>query len=320
MNMFRRYLWCFVFASILVSCNHKKGAHISHHLKAESKEIRVTNENLIQWEETPETWLLVSDKIICKTSNKNRYYTVYSTNNYKFLSSFGKKGHGNLEWVSPQLIEKDDTTYIVFDNGTKKIYNVVRETISFSRVSSINEPINDPKTITYPIAAYVSLSPNEQNLKIVNIENDIVIDKISFVDEKGQGQSSLYDFAWDAMNDKIVIAHLHTNRFIICTIDKDGRIIQTDSYETTSDFSKDKLYYFGVQCGKNIFLLSQKHVDTENAEGYSEIEVCDYDGNCIYKIKLDYIADKMLLDSPNNRIFTTSVSDDLLHIVSISNE
>ena len=76
MNMFRRYLWCFVFASILVSCNHKKGAHISHHPKAESKEIRVTNENLIQWEETPETWLLVSDKIICKNSDVFSFFSL----------------------------------------------------------------------------------------------------------------------------------------------------------------------------------------------------------------------------------------------------
>lgn len=317
MNKIRNNQWIVLSVLFVLSCNESKDAEIFHHTKVDCKEIITANDSCIQWGEIPENWQLTSNEIICRTLEKDSLYKLYTANNVKLVSSFGKKGHGSSEWVAPHLLVKNDSSFVVFDNGTKKLYNVVHDTISYLGISAINEPINDTKAINYPIIGYVSILPNEQSLKIVNIEQDEIIDRISFVDEKEQGNSSLYDFTWNVVGDKIVIAHLYADRFSVSRINEKGRLLRTDIYETTSGYSKDKLNYSDVQCGHYIYLLSQKNIDVNKMEGYSEIDVYDYDGNHQYKIKLAYIADKILLDARNSRLLTTSVSDEFLHIISL---
>ena len=55
----------------------------------------------------------------------------------------------------------------------------------------------------------------------------------------------------------------------------------------------------------------------EDATGFSEIEIYDYDGVCIKKLVLNIVADKMLLDEANHRLLLTSIEDASINVVKI---
>lgn len=147
---------------------------------------------------------------------------------------------------------------MVFDNGNKKLYTVTGDSITSATGYNTTDALNDAKTIAYPAIAYVSATPNEQELKIVDLEKEIVIDSISFVDQTDKGQSLLYDFVWDSHDDRIVIAHQHSDRFIICTTDDSHKITEVTCLDTDKSFSLDRFTYSDIACGHYIYLLSQK--------------------------------------------------------------
>ena len=86
---------------------------------------------------------------------------------------------------------------------------------------------------------------------------------------------------------------------------------------TCPPFSPDRITYSDIACGNYIYLLSQKNVNVEDATGFSEIEIYDYDGVCIKKLVLNIIADKMLLDEANHRLLLTSIEDASINVVKI---
>ena len=302
---------------LLASCNNSSKPSVSYNSKSETLETRDVVVDSLPWDEVVEGWVLMGNKIICKTPNRDNIYSVYDADSISKLYSFGKEGHGSLEWVAPHLFVQNDSVALVFDNGTKSISIVKNDVISVNNRTPIKDAVNDLKTVNYPIVGYVSLTPDRQELKIVNIENDSIVDRVAFEDKEGKGNSSLFDFAWNVHSNKIVLAHLHSNTFVIYTVDENGRIAQTDYFGEKEKFSEESFYYTDVQCGDDIYLLSQKNIDVENMSGNSEIEVYDYEGKGKYKIVLNFIADKMLLNANNKRLLLTSASDEQLHFVNL---
>ena len=301
---------------LLLSCNSRINENTYHHPKEDNSLPQEVSAISMAWDEIAiDGWMISGSKLICKTPHQERIYSVYSLGNLQRIGAFGRKGHGNLEWVAPHLFAQNDSVWMVIDNGDRSVYDIKKGLISLVSKLSINEPVNDIKTISYPIVGYVSLTPEKQSLKIFDVEQDTLIDEIAFTDQTGKGQSSIYDFVWNVKDARIILGHLYSDTFIICSIDKTGKILRSDYYETDGKYSGGKCFYTDVQCGDYIYLLSQRNVDIEKMTGHSEIEVYGYDGKGKRKIILDFIADKMLLDHQGSRILLTSIADEMLHIV-----
>lgn len=302
---------------ILASCS--KGVKVENSIenKLNFKDIDTVRVHKIDYTLNADSWFLMGDNIICHTDSPDSIYLVIDKDTFQKKYFFGHRGHGKNEWVSPHSLAKDSYELFVFDNGDKKMYSVMDGRIEYLRGTNINDAINDARTINYPIVGYVSATPNVQYLKLVNFENGVLVDSISFVDTSNKGNSSLYDFVWNSYRDKIVIAHQHSDRFIVNTIDNKCNIIETTIHKTNDDFSMDRITYSDISCGKYIYLLSQKKVNVNDVTGFSEIEIYDYDGTCVKKIVTDIIADKLLLDEQNNRLLLTSVEDNSINIVKL---
>lgn len=139
------------------------------------------------------------------------------------------------------------------------------------------------------------------------------------MDTSNKGNASLYDFVWNSNHaNRIVIAHQHSERYIVYETDSEHRIVESRIFDTKDDsFSPDRITYSDIACGNYIYLLSQKNVNVEDATGFSEIEIYDYDGVCIKKLVLNIVADKMLLDEANHRLLLTSIEDASINVVKI---
>lgn len=264
-----------------------------------------------------ECWNLIEEHLVCKTNNPDSVFVCVNLSTFQEENTFGKKGRGSMEWMSPHVMAKGTNNFIVLDNGNKKIYSIENNFISFEKTSKISDAVNDVKTIKYPIIGYVSISPNKQSLIIYDIEKDLLIDSLSFVDETNNGNASLYDFTWSIKNENIVIAHQYSDQFSICSLDTNCKLTSINEYQTNSNYSQDKMIYSDVACGRYIYLLSQRNVDLEMFTGFSEIEIFDYKGVGIKKITLDIIADKMVLDEKRNRIILSSEADAAIKIITL---
>ena len=264
-----------------------------------------------------ENWMLLDGEIICKTSSASGLYTVIDNKTLGKKYVFGVKGHGRNEWIAPHIIANKLHELFVYDNGDKKLYSVKENNINYVKNYNIKDAINDAKAIEYPIIGFVSMTPRVQSLRLMNIENENFVDSISFIDPTNNGNSSLYDFVWSSHDDKIVIAHQHSDRYIVCKTNSKHKIVETTIFDTDGKFSAESFTYSGVACGRYIYLLSQKKVNPETVEGFSEVEIYDYDGTCVKKLVMNIIADKMLVDEKNNRMLFTSVEDGSINIVNL---
>lgn len=258
---------------------------------------------------TIESWLISNDMIVCKTAFTDSVYHTLDLSTMKHLASFGKIGHGHNEWIAPNIFAKTGNKLAVFDNANRTIYDITNYAISVDRKTSIKDAMNDIKTIMYPYVGYTTVTPNEICLKIVNIEKDILTDSISFKDTEGEGKASQYEFAWGYDNGRIVIAHLYKDAYMTCKVNDEGKITEKDYYLSNGKNEKQDMYYSDATCGDDIYLLSQKQVDTETLKGKSEIEVYDYNGKPIKKFLLDFIAEKILLDKKGRRLLLVSAEN-----------
>ncbi|NPD91635.1 hypothetical protein [Xylanibacter muris] len=310
-----RYISVLTVLFMFFSCGSKEKA-IGHHKLDDSflEERKVTSDACgldIQLEE----WLLTSNALICKTGNPDSLYVCYDRNTLRKVSSFGKRGHGKDEWIYPHLFNVTDDEVAVIDNGSRKMFVLGEGGISYKRTAPFSDLLNNVKTLRYPVAGYVSTTPRMLSLKIADMETANLLDSICFVSE--DGNSSVYDFSWSCNENKLVLANMYSNMFVVCKLGEKYNIETMDYYETDLKFYDDKVFYTDIACGENIYLLSQKKIDMENKSGFSEIEIYDYNGKPVMKLSLDFVAGKMLLDERNHRLLLTSVMDGDIHTVKL---
>lgn len=312
---------CYFLLCIAAFCSCSKNGKNEKHLtnRLDFSEIDTVAVQCVDSSVCADSWIMLDGEIVCKTESPEALYTVLDSSAFSKKYVFGKKGHGKNEWVAPHILAKTEQGLLVLDNGDKKLYSVKDAEIQSVKKCSLRDAVNDAKEIEYPVIGYVSTTPDAQYLKLTNVENDNAIDSISFVDTSNKGNASLYDFVWNSNHaNRIVIAHQHSERYIVYETDSEHRIVESRTFDTKDDsFSPDRITYSDIACGNYIYLLSQKNVNVEDATGFSEIEIYDYDGVCIKKLVLNIIADKMLLDEANHRLLLTSIEDASINVVKI---
>ena len=264
-----------------------------------------------------ESWQIIGDNIITTNATPDSVFSILSCEDLTVKEVFGKKGHSGNEFIAPLVFCGKEKEILIIDNIDKKIYNYSNGVTSQIGTSTIKDALNELRSISYPIVAYSVITPQKQNLKIVNIATGKDVDSVVFKDKEQKEKASLFDFAWNYNNGKIVIALMHSDLFMVCDINHSGELTQIHKYQTDGVFSDNKIYYSDVACGKEIYLLSQKNVDLTNLSGHSSVEIYDYSGKAIKNIDLDFIADKMLLDCSGKKLLFTSTNDEYLHLITI---
>lgn len=253
-------------------------------------------------------WYIRDSLLICKNSLGSPFYYSFNLSNFQFNSSFGQKGNGPTEWISPQLVVGRNNLFVI-DNQTKYLYKIDSVISKMGKCKELFA-INYLQTCNYPICSYLTYSPKETLIKLYDVEKDSIMNETILANNDYKER-----FAYNVNSKFLVTAYNRIERIVIYTTENNYKLSPSIILNGTLNESPGKYYYSDVVCDENFFyLLSQKNVDFTNINGYSHIEVYDYSGNNIALLKLDIFAKRMLLDEKNNRFVFLSQMDDNIHI------
>lgn len=309
-----RYLY-YIFILFFISCNKsdnntrckEKVMSCDFNANLDVSTINVELDEILEIQD----WYIHDTLLICKNDVGTPFYYTFDLATFKKVNSFGQKGNGPTEWISPQLVSNQKDLFVI-DNQTKNIHKV--DSI-MSKIGKSKEvfAINYLHSRNYPICSYLTYSPKETSIKLYNIENDSLVEEFLLVNKEYKQR-----FSYDINGNKLVTAYNRVERITIYSIEEDYSLSPSITLNGSLSESPNQYYYSDVVCDEKYFyLLSQKNVNFKNIDGYSQIEVYDYLGNNIALIKLDILAKRMLMDKINDRFILLSQMDDNLHIANI---
>lgn len=310
---------------LLFACNGDKNAlqwkekHNSHEfgtiVSMETRSIEVNE--LMEIKE----WAITDTTLICKNGGGNPFYYVFSTNNFRIVGKFGRKGNGENEWISPHLIPLTDTTYTVIDNFRWGVYSVMKidslYTIQREKNMGMQVPLNSLKFLSCSTVGNISYSPREVVWRVTDMENLACLDSIVFFDESKGRNSMLYDFVYDAAFGHAVFAYRYLDGFMVTSLSNGRNVVpkfamKGDGKERVNGNS----YYTDVVCGEKYFyLLSQEERGIVESSGNSFIEIYDYEGSPVKRINLDIKTFRMLYDKINKKVIFQPSMDNDFHVL-----
>jgi hypothetical protein len=149
------------------------------------------------------------------------------------------------------------------------------------------------------------------NIKQINDSDVKNISRKEFVADK-QGNSSQLDFTITNHNQAIAIAYFYQKRVEFYKVDKD-EIVKLQSVSDKKTIDDAIFQYSGITSNENtICILYQGMRESEIVpdKSKSEIEVFDWDGNCIKRLLLDRLINKILISQDGKTIYAISPFDD----------
>lgn len=207
----------------------------------------------------PIDMLILDDYILFQNQymDKGDCFFVYSSKNYEFLYSFGKKGIGPEEFISPKFIDNSfGNTLSLVDNGklVLKDYDLNTKNAILKKESKINElrfPIQDMSFIDDSLSFILYYTNEDVFLYSYNYLNNKVIDTLSFdtglkelID--GEFNSALNDFNFCNRGRKFVVNFLFLNKLISGEVDECGKFINKKYPHLKSDFIPSKTLYDNI--------------------------------------------------------------------------
>jgi hypothetical protein len=253
---------------------------------------------------------LAYGKPVCRVTDKHG----------KELYNFGRLGNGNGEFLMPVLLCSEDSVYI-YDCHRKLLYSFVDSTIVNSRKIAITDPGNGMKILKWPYVGYYVFRQNTLEWKLCHIDSGKNTASLIFCGESYNAPAYLQSFDWDACGDHVVFAQTYYDAFRICMLSDDMHILSDNNYSQSKEMpTKEKAFYTGVVCSSDrFFLLSQRGVQIigNGVCGESEIEVYDYHGNMMRKIKLGGIFSKMSFDMDSEMLYLLKVDETMMKILKI---
>lgn len=255
--------------------------------------------------------IAASDMIICQTERMSPVFVCYSASEFGKRKELGSIGRGHDEWIKPHLVTRADGGYDIFDNGKNKILRYSNNDTLVGEIK-YNEmvAVNNPRMINERYSGFSWIEPNKTALAIYDADTYKCMDEYVFEDETQGGNAINWDFVWDGEENNIVIGHLYKKEFYVLEINHHGKILRVGRYKGDYEFNPEEhVYYSDVSLSNGyVYMLCQQHVNLENGDGYSEIDVFNTSGEHIKKMELDVVAQRMcayddviwLLDIDNN--------------------
>lgn len=265
-------------------------------------------------------WQIQDSLLLCQSDNTDYFYYRFRLSDLALVDSFITKGQGPGEFNFPTMARSENDEWLALNYGKNEFVKIKGKEMMKNIPYKRNDNISDMKLYHYPLVGHETHFPHEVTWKLYDVESDVVKDSIRYVDESNKGQATqIYSYKWDfGADNQVVLAFRNKDEYSVAKLNADT-IANIKIYRGTES-TVSGAYYGEVQCSdKYIFLLSYKNdAGTMANDNYTpEIEVYDYEGNAICRMKLDYAASNMLLDKKNSRLLFTSYSDDDIHIAPI---
>lgn len=219
------------------------------------------------------------------TDRQNDKDIYVFTNDYKYVSSSGKKGKGPGELVNPffPVLDKDNQVFYILDQGRNKIFVYPLDSIirnkNFLPDSIIPCPTKYPVIVQYrpygkDLFSFLNQFDNHVLISFFN-KNGHVIEAMNIPDKidlyknfNYRGYSSLSIYRFNPDQDKIAISYRLEDAIFV--LDSHGNILNKhyDANQKIQDPNKqnnrntyfsldvDRKYIYGLYSGKNIFEIN----------------------------------------------------------------
>ncbi len=245
-------------------------------------------------------WVNSKNEILCLTEKADYTFSILSLDSLKPLNSFGKRGHGPQEMVSPHVLVSDNGKFSVLDNGKRKIYEMGNMQWTNEKDISSFDTFNLPKVFGDSLIVYQEATPNVLRLKVYNPAASGAQTVTSFPETEDADNSDLFDFVFDTHKNLIVTANLYADKFTIMETGKDIKPIRKTEISGNDRFNPNRIVYSDIICDDVIYLLCQENVDVNDYSGFSTIEIYDYSGNPEKKSIWTLLQTKLYLTRKEN--------------------
>lgn len=302
-----RFGLLFISILALFSCNdgtNKK--HIRTDFP-ESVEVHTHKAFNISGDDEIKGMLFFNNKFYLENNNKSPIYNVYDEKG-KTIGSFGIVGHGNNEFIMPNLFGGTNDTVFVIDNGSKCVYSIYDSNIIYKKPIKIGQNVNRLKTIRWPYIGYYYYAQDQIVWNLYNLNNSKIVESLPF---KGE-TPYLETFVWDSNDTYIVFAYKYYNKMRICTTSSKKEILnELILYSETQQPQEDHCFYSDIICDNNyFFVLSQEDIKADNLSGVSKVLIYDYEGNPLRELRLDRFYLNMAWDKIKKRLYFVSIEGD----------
>lgn len=260
------------------------------------------------------TQILSADSTL-KIQTEGTSMWVYSLNpeNHSVADSLIPKGEGPGEYMNVAITPINGTDeLLVVDNRMMKWYRVAGNVVKESGNTG-HFIVSNPQDVGYPLMGYVDFRSDGLRLRIKDLHTGEDTDSLLIPNRNVQGESVVDNFVWDydAATGRFVLAFTDQNKLLTGRI-TGGKL--EDIKVLAGESMPNKIYYTDVKIdGDKLLALTQEDVNLDTYEGQSWIEVYDFEGNPIRKIKLPVLAQTMAIDQNRSTVFLVSATDDNLY-------
>lgn len=207
----------------------------------------------------PVDMVILDDYIVFQNEymDKSDCFFVYSSKKHEFLYSFGTKGAGPEEFISPRLVDQSfGNTLSVVDNADLILRhysindkNVILE--SESNIRDLKFPIQDMSFVDDSLSLILYYTNEDVFLYSYNYVSNIVVDTLCFdlgfrEIMGGNFDSAINDFNFCNNGKRFVVNFLFFNKLISGSLDSSGKFENKNYSHLKADFLPAKSLYDNV--------------------------------------------------------------------------
>lgn len=277
-------------------------------------------------------WTIGNRGLLCLSLTTDKLFYNIDTDDFQTLDSFGVMGQGPGEYLFPHVVKSSNNNTIVAETMLRAFHKIDGENRETTICPAEQLMLNDPNEIKYPIIGFYELTRDEKQVPVkiwrsMDVSEGATIDSLVFNYSDMPAEIQSANLLSSVSGNHIVFIRNFIDEYIIAELDDTGKIAGATKYVGNKSPSIDCPGYCDVACGDGYFyLLSNKNISYSSGDnrfsaesiGKSEIEIIDYEGNPVAKLKLDIVGRKMLLDKNGSRLLLLSADDDDIHIVPLN--
>ena len=267
-----------------------------------------------------EEWEIKGDTLFILSSGQDSIVSIIGMKNMSLLQSFGSIGQGPDELLHPHLLKSEQGGMFLGDGMSGRIRRIDKG-YPGEILSNPGRPIpmNDACLVGCSHLAYVFMSPRKTQLLIEELSNGIVSDSLNvpMVEPYPKTDVSTMGFKVSSNGKFFVAAYQGVDRFDVVR-QSDNHFMDPCVYKRNSPTGENHFFFIDVNCGSDFFaVLSMRGKDVFSEKSFPDIEIYAYDGSPLARLRIDFLANKVLIDDNENRLLLLSANDENLHLIPI---
>ncbi len=280
-----------------------------------------------------ETEMLVKDSLlIVKNINEDYLFMVFSLPDFRYVKSFGRRGNGPGEFISPSIVKTSDTEIIffIYDYNGKlyyinKKFEVIDSEITFNTQRQLYGA-NKIYATSSDEFYYVGVAPIAKVIYKYSTTDSVAETSIKPLSIKGFIGWGGYigDFGVNYKKERMVFAYKYFKKIIFTDLTgQKERVLnfntslKIDKKDTRSMLAPSNItHYWGMSAQKDylyVLYSGRTPIDVteelKKSSGYIYVEQFDWNGNPICKFKLDHWG-YFCVNEEENTIYLASITDE----------